>query len=126
MPKAYIHDEDDLGGWDVTVSGPDHSETRFIEETLPRPAALRALGEVLAYLERAPGPGWVVACQHKTMGPKREQKTLETWTFVTNDQGELDEGSPRYHLPRGQWRPTRRRGDESKLELARIRQSNFF
>jgi hypothetical protein len=126
MPKAWRHDEEELGGWHVTVSGPDHSETRFIEETLPRPAALRALDEVLAYLERAPGPGWVVACQHKTTGPKQEQTTLETWTFETNDQGELNEGSPRYHLPRGESRPTRRRGDESKLEYARIRQRHFL
>jgi hypothetical protein len=91
MPKHFSVD------WHVNVSGPDHREDRSIEGCLARPAAIQALGEVLVYLKRAAGPGWVVTCEHRTPGPKRQQKPLETWTFETNDLGELDEGRPRYH-----------------------------
>jgi hypothetical protein len=94
MSKARANDEEDRDGWLVTVSTPASGGTRFIQEALPRPAALRAL-ESLRWTSA--GPGCVVFCLRKTTG---EKKTPETWTFETNNAGELNEGTCRHHPPK--------------------------
>ena len=47
MLKAGEKDEEDLAGWRVSFSKPSLAGTRFVEEILPRLAALRALTEAL-------------------------------------------------------------------------------
>jgi hypothetical protein len=98
VSKTRVSEEEDLDGWLVSVSTGSSSGTRFIQETMPRAAALRALSGMF----RSPGrtsaePGCVVFCLRKS---KEERKTTETWTFETNEQGELNEGTCRHHLPK--------------------------